>query len=265
MLNKLLHSLILSSLLFFASGCGEENIITPSHQPPQETNDTIIDRHGQVENLIRLDTFVEMVHTGTKDKVRLTRYTIEGDPIYYDLDYNKGKLTLTVDTTEDEYGSGNVTTYECQQISKTESSTEMKYILEGCPNGKTGELLTITYNVEMEDYFEFELKYGENEIDTKEKVLTKALENGEMLTVSDFQLSTERMNQIYKEMVLSTYLQPKSLSTPCKGNSSERYELNVWINGGTRNFNWASCDQTKDGLEMTKLAENIIKIVEESL
>lgn len=255
-------TLIFIAFIIFLSGCGEKEVNQPSNQPKL---DEIIDKHGQVENRERLNEFVEMVRLNQKDKVRLTRYTIEGDPIYHDLDFDGGKLTLTIDTTEDQYGQGNVTTYECKGITLSESDTETKYLLEGCANGQTGELLTITHNVEIEDYFEFELKYGKNEIDTKEMVLTKDLNNGQMLTISDFKLSTEHMNRIYKEMVYANYLQPKSLSNSCKEESYENYELNVWINGGTRNFLWTSCDQSKDGLEMTNLIENIIEIVEETL
>lgn len=255
----------LFAVFILLSGCvGEGNIIS-SNSFNHDDKDEVIDRHGQVENRERLNNFIEKVQSNSKDKIRLTRYTIEGDPIYHDLDFDGTKLTLTLDTTEDEYGSGNVTTYECQRISKTELDTETKYELLGCTNGQSGELLTIPHNAEAQDLFEFELKYGKNEIDTKEMVMTKNLKNGEIKTISDFQLSTEQLNRIYKEMVYASFLQPKSLSSPCKGNSSERYELNVWINSGTRNFNWASCDQSSDGIEMTKLAQNIIKIVEESL
>lgn len=245
----------------FLSGCENKDKTAPSNPPKDE----VIDMHGQVENRERLDAFVENVQSSLKDKIRLTRYTIEGDPIYHDLDFDGTLLNFRLDTTEDQFGQGNVTTYECKQISKSESDTETKYLLDGCANGQTGELLTISHNVEMEDYFEFELKYGKNEIDTKEMVLTKDLKNGEMLTINDFQLSTEQMNRIYKELVYANYLQPKSLSNSCNEKSNEDYELYVWINSATRNFQWSSCDQSEDGLEMTNLVEKIIDITEETL
>lgn len=45
-------------------------------------------------------------------------YTIEGDPISYELRYaGKGKVVvLIVDSTQDKFGSGEVTEYECQQL-----------------------------------------------------------------------------------------------------------------------------------------------------
>lgn len=258
--------IIITLTISLLSGCGSEENIQSSPEPSKPSNGEVIDRHGQVENMERLDTFVENVQASSKDKIRLIRYTIEGDPIFHDLDFDGSSLTLTHDSTEDQYGSGEVTSYDCKSISKQESDTETKYMLEGCSNENLSELLYISHNVEQEDYFAFELKYGEkkeNEIDTKEQVHTKQLQNGETMTVSDFQLSTGQMNRIYKVMVYANYLQPKSLSTSCNKKSSESYELNVWINSGTRSFEWTSCDESEDGLEMTNLVKKIIEIVEE--
>ncbi|HCX51904.1 MAG TPA: hypothetical protein DG757_23440 [Bacillus sp. (in: Bacteria)] len=260
-------ALAICILLF--GGCGKGGKFSPSYtEPNKASHNEVIDRHGQVENMERLDSFVERVQAKSKDKVRLIRYTIEGDPIYHDLDFDGTTLTLTYDTTEDKFGQGEVTSYKCKSIQKQESDTETKYTLEGCPKEYMGELLYISHDVEQQDYFAFELKYGEdkkNEIDTKEQVLTKDLPNGETMNISDFQLSTDQMNRIYKQMVYANYLQPKSLANSCKDKSYDMYELNVWINDGERSYEWTSCDQSEDGLEMTNLAQTIVEIVEESL
>lgn len=268
LMKKLVLLMLLSTFIIIFSGCQKEQYTGSNQEPDKPGYDEVMDRHGQVENRERLDTFVEKVQSGSKDKVRLTRLTIEGDPIYHDLDFDGTTLTMTLDTTEDEYGNGEVTSYKCKSIVKQESNTETKYMLEGCSDSQMGELLFIQHDVEKEDYFAFELKYGvdkKNEIDTKELVLTKVLPNGDMQTVSDFQLSTDQMNRIYKQLVYANYLQPKSLSNSCKEKSYETYELNVWINSGTRSYEWTSCDQSDDGKQMTSLIQSIIEIVEESL
>jgi hypothetical protein len=268
MRKKPIFLILVFLLIAFISGCGSEGNIHSSPEPIKTELNEVIDRHGQVENLERLDTFVEKVQANSKDQIRLIRYTIEGDPIYHDLDFDGSILTFTHDSTEDQYGNGEVTSYQCKSLSKQESDTETKYVIEGCSNGLEGELLSIAHDVEKEDYFAFELNYGvnkENQIDTKEQVLTKQLHNGETMTISDFQMSTEQMNRIYKQMVYANYLQPKSLSTTCKDKSYGTFELNVWINSATKSFEWTSCDQSEDGREMTALVEQIISIAEEKL
>lgn len=264
MLKKKPVLLFFLLFLLFLAGCGKEENIIQSNSPPstKPLTDEVVDIHGQVENIGRLDTFVANVQSKTMDEIRLTRYTIEGDPIYYDLLFDGAELTLTIDTSEDKFGKPSVTTYKCGNLSKLETNTETKYSIENCPDGETGELLEIRHDVEKEDYFAFQLKYGENEINTKTAEWTRVLSKDEVMTTSDFHLPTETLNTIYKDMILATYLQPKTLSNSCKEKTFERYELNVWINSGTRNFLWTSCDQSEDDREMTALAKNIIEIVE---
>lgn len=230
-------------------------------------NNEIVETHGQLQNIVRLDAFINNVKKDKKDKVRLTRYTTEGDPIYHDLDYADSKLTFTMDTREDEFGQGAVTKSICKGIQKQELETETNYILTGCENEQKKGLLTIFHDVDKEDNFAFELKYGvgkKNEINTKEERLIKDLQNGETVAVSDFQFSKKEMNQIYKLLKLSNYLGDKNLTTKCKKKPNKSYELNVWINSGKRHFEWTECDQGPDGKEMTKLVHDILTILKKN-
>jgi hypothetical protein len=228
-------------------------------------NNEVVDIHGQLENIERLDLFVKNVQAEKKDNVRLTRYTIEGDPIFHDLGFDGSKLTVKIDTTEDKFGQGEVETYLCKGIQKQESNTETKYILEECPD--IGELLTITHDIDKEDYFAFELKYGvglKNKIDTKNQELIKDLQNGQTAAIMDFQFSKEEMNNIYKLMIFSNYLEEKKLSKECNQKPYESYELNVWINSAERHFEWTECDNSRDGKEMSKLVLNILEILRDN-
>lgn len=225
-------------------------------------NNEVVDIHGQLENIERLDLFVKNVQAEKEDNVRLTRYTIEGDPIFHDLTFDGSKLTVKIDTSEDKFGQGEVMTYVCKGIQKQESNTETKYILEECPD--IGELLTITHDIDKEDYFAFELKYGvglKNKIDTKNQELIKDLQNGQTAAIMDFQFSKEEMNNIYKLMIFSNYLDEKKLSRECNQKPYESYELNVWINSAERHFEWSECDSSKDGKEMSELVLTILEIL----
>ncbi|MDQ1147673.1 hypothetical protein QE429_004500 [Bacillus sp. SORGH_AS 510] len=263
MSKKALWLGLIAFVFVLLAACQRDDESTQKHYKP--TANEVVEAHGGLENIKRLDLFVKNVNSGKKDQVRLTRFTIEGDPIYYDLTYNGSKLKIIEDTREDEFGQGEVKTYHCKSIQKQESSTSTKYIIEECPN--LGELLTISHDVDQQDLFEFELKYGvgmKNKINTKEQELIKDLQNGEEVGVSDFQFSKDEMNQIYKLMILSNYLEEKKLSTQCNKKPFESYELTVWINDAKRHFAWSECDKSKDGKQMSELVADIKAILKQN-
>jgi hypothetical protein len=258
MVKKLQWLGLFTILFVLLPGCQTSG----GHTLHKPTKNEVVEVHGRIENLERLDAFVNNVNKDKKDKVRLIRYTIEGDPIYHDLTYTGSQLTVKVDTTEDQYGGGEVNTYQCKGIKKEESNTQTQYIVEECPN--IGELLTISHNTEEQDQFDFELKYGvglKNLINTKEQKLVKDLQNGETAAVSDFQFSKEELNNIYKQMILANYLEEKHLSKSCNKKPYVSYELTVWINDGKQHFAWSECDKSEDGKEMSALVSDIMAIL----
>lgn len=137
--------------------------------------------------------------------------------------------------------------------------TDTKYILEACP--ELGELLTISHDVDKEDFFAFALSYETVKVDTKNQEVMKDLQNGEIAAIKDFQFSKEEMNEIYKQMIFSNYLEEKKLSTKCDQKQNEKYQLTVWINDAERQFEWSECDNSDDGKEMTALVQNILTIL----
>lgn len=255
---------MLAFIVIFISGCQLDK--ADSEEKPgnnvDPANNEVVNIHGQLQNLERLDLFVEHVNNSKKDKIRVTGYTTEGDPIYQDLDYNGSKITVKYDTTKDKFGAGEVRTYVCKGIQKQESETETNYLLENCP--EIGSLLSISHDVDQQDYFSFDLKYGvgkKNEINTKDQKLIKDLQNGEMAVVNDFQFSKAELNKIYKAMILSSFLEEKKLSNTCNKRPFVSYELDVWINDATRHFEWSECDKSRDGIEMSNLVQNILEIL----
>lgn len=251
---------LLAFIYVFLLGCQHDR---GNLKPPAKNE--IRDVHGSLDNIARLDTFVKNVKNKIKDKVRLTQYTTEGDPIFNDLTYNGRKINLKFDSSNDQFGGGEVKSYSCKDIVKQESDTETKYLLEECPNTK--ELLTIYHDVDEQDYFAFELKYGvglKNKINTKEQTLVKELQNGQTTEVRDFQFSKKELNQIYKSMVFANYLGEKKLTAKCSKNPYVSYELTVWINNGEEHFSWAECDKSRDGIEMTALVSNILAVLKNS-
>lgn len=255
---------MLAFIAIFISGCQLDK--ADSEEKPgineEPSNNEVVNIHGQLQNIERIDLFVDHVKNNKKDKIRVTGYTIEGDPIYQDLDYDGSKITVKYDTTKDKFGAGEIKTYVCKGVQKQESETETNYLLDACP--EIGSLLSISHDVDQQDYFAFDLKYGvgkKNEINTKVQKLVKDLQNGEMVAVNDFQFSKPEMNKIYKAMILSSYLEKKKLSNTCNKRPYVSYELDVWINDATRHFEWSECDKSRDGIEMSNLVLNILEVL----
>ncbi|WP_405176025.1 DUF4362 domain-containing protein [Paenibacillus sp. FSL H8-0261] len=223
----------------------------------------VINSHGMiVKNLKKLDAFIQ----NKAGKQRVVHYTIEGDPIFNDLKYTDQGIEMRHDNSEDTFGSPQVTTYTCQNLVRNETDKLLSYTLTGCEGEQAKiELLQIPFDVTKQDKFEFVLKYGvnqKNEINTIEKKLVKDLQNGEVVEVSDFELSEQERGQIFKEMVLANYLGEKELSTECNRKPAVSYDLSVQINSGERHYQWTECQNTEDDGQMTELAQAIIKIVQ---
>lgn len=107
--------------LLLLSGC--------SYKP---SNEDIVDTHGDITNQDKFKAFIKNVNEGKKDKIRVVRYTTEGDPMLHDLEYDGETITSTTDSTRDEFGSGKISTATCQSIEVIETSERTDYTLSGC-------------------------------------------------------------------------------------------------------------------------------------
>lgn len=98
----------------------------PDQYPPDVAleNGDVVDIHGSITNIEKLDRFMENFNANGTDQLRIVRYTIEGDAILYDLSTKEGNLTLRIDTTRDKYGKGAISDFELTEILKgTRNST----------------------------------------------------------------------------------------------------------------------------------------------
>ncbi|WP_338555314.1 DUF4362 domain-containing protein [Paenibacillus sp. KS-LC4] len=104
-------------------------------------NGDVVHVHGRYYNLDIWDAFIENISLKQSGKVRLTQYTIEGDPIFYELVYNGDAILYTFDNGMDAFGSdlGRPSTI-CEGIGtkQTERGDEV-YTLLGCDQEDTAE------------------------------------------------------------------------------------------------------------------------------
>lgn len=175
-------ALTLAAVLVLLSGCSEksgrpsDNITGPTTAPaPGETvtplakpeafpavsnpydadqaaaNGDIVNVHGKMYNLDKWKLFLANLDVGVPDQVRITQYTIEGDPIFYELVYDGAEvITYTYDNSRDGFGSnaGRPSTL-CRGI-ELEEDKELgsHYKLTGC-DSETSNTFWFT-NVESE-------------------------------------------------------------------------------------------------------------------
>ncbi|WP_298832921.1 DUF4362 domain-containing protein [uncultured Planococcus sp.] len=120
---KKIMAVLVSILLLMGTACDRKSF---------DEADIIENTHGDVANGDRLYQFYENTVNGQEDSVRVITYTTEGDPIYQDLTYDVTGIESVEDAREDEFGSGEVVTRQCNSIVVLTSETELVYVLEGC-------------------------------------------------------------------------------------------------------------------------------------
>jgi hypothetical protein len=136
-----LKKIILLLLIFaFLSACSY------SHKEAIKNGD-VVDLHGNITNLDKLEQFITNSKIGKEDELRITRYTIEGDPMFYHLSYDDGKIKFSYDNSKDKFGSTNKYTVDCLNIEireiKESKRTGSEYILNNC-SGETKEFSVLS-------------------------------------------------------------------------------------------------------------------------
>lgn len=111
-------------------------------------SDDVVDTHGEITNLEKLNKFVEDVHKGFENEIRIVRYTVDGDPVLQDLKYDTEEITYTNDTTYDQHGNQSASTMNCKSIEKRETDEWEEYFLTECDNTHEDQSILI---IEMQN------------------------------------------------------------------------------------------------------------------
>lgn len=115
-MKKYMIVMALASLLLSACGNNVQNgssikesgfpkVTEPYNSEQAAQNGDVVNIHGKYLNLDKWKQFIENVNTKKEDKVRITQYTIEGDPIFYELVFSGGTIHYTYDNSMDAFGS----------------------------------------------------------------------------------------------------------------------------------------------------------------
>ncbi|MDQ8734618.1 DUF4362 domain-containing protein [Paenibacillus sp. LHD-38] len=106
-------------------------------------NGDIVHVHGRYSNMDSWQRFLKNVESKQPDNARITQYTVEGDPLFYEFVFNGEELQYLYDNSMDAFGgqgNGKRTT-SCQSI-RSEKQDELehgtRYRLIGCESEEIG-------------------------------------------------------------------------------------------------------------------------------
>lgn len=127
-----------SLLTMFLFGCQQESKVNnpKKHYDSEEAikNGDVVNSHGEISNLKKFENFIKNVERGAQDEIRITMYTIEGDPIFYNLNYNGKKILYTFDNSQDAYAGTEkgIKSTSCSKIENRKIDKDVGYYLSGC-------------------------------------------------------------------------------------------------------------------------------------
>ncbi|MGG3744715.1 DUF4362 domain-containing protein [Paenibacillus chibensis] len=89
---------------------------------------------SKVYNVEKFDRFLANLESKKADRIRITGYTDEGDPIYKDLKYNGEEISYSYDNSNDAFGGSNngIRTDRCANVTSEDVQDGTQYTLSGC-------------------------------------------------------------------------------------------------------------------------------------
>ncbi len=120
-------------LLLLASSLVGCNNSAYSHQEAIKKGDVVY--LNGVYNFERFEQFLTNLANDTKDSIRVTGYTDEGDPVFKDLEYDGQVIHYSYDNSNDAYGGGKkgIKTDECSEVINEDNvEGEDRYVISGC-------------------------------------------------------------------------------------------------------------------------------------
>ena len=85
---------LLMGLLGCQQNSESNNPKKPYNSEEAIENGDVVNSHGEISNLDKFENFIKNVESGAKDEIRITMYTHEGDPIFYNLNYAVTKFNI---------------------------------------------------------------------------------------------------------------------------------------------------------------------------
>jgi|GEM_PF-1053178 len=132
---------------------GFAKVTTPYEPETAAHNGDVVNVHETLLNMEIWGEFLNNVKKKTEDQVRVTTYTIEGSPIFFELIYDRDDIHYTLDNSMDGFGTdmGRPSTI-CQGIDiKPDDESNFYYVLTGCEQIDIGNTFWLPANVTLKN------------------------------------------------------------------------------------------------------------------
>ena len=133
------------SLLLFMMGCSQNEAY--GLDEAIKRGDVVY--QSEVINLERFEQFINNLSNKKEDKIRVTGYTHEGDPIFQDLQFDGKVIHYRFDNSNDEFAGNDkgVQTDICTEIIEKENEQgEVEYLISGCSKNQDDFLIRVEVN-----------------------------------------------------------------------------------------------------------------------
>lgn len=124
-LRLLFILIVIIAILIFVQKIGKSNSQDSYDSKKAIKRGDIVATPSKLTNFKRFEEFLLNISEKKEDRVRITSYTLEGDPIFKDLSFDGKEIHYKYDPTYDEYGENKVETDICVGILKRVNDEEI--------------------------------------------------------------------------------------------------------------------------------------------
>lgn len=147
MLKKLYLLLLLGTCLLAACSYDSEKAVK---------NGDVINMNEPVFNFDRFERFLDQVEADEAASVRITNYTLDGNPTLYNLSFDGVVFDLEIDRSKNKQREDNPRkmSMSCTELISKEGQQLFSYSLEGCQHESTADrfLLLNILKEQLEDH-----------------------------------------------------------------------------------------------------------------
>jgi hypothetical protein len=136
--NNLLFSLILIIGITVVSACSYDS-------EKALNNGDVINMHGPIFNYSIFESFLDSVDSQKPDMVRITNFMLDGNPTFYNLNFDGSSIDLEIDKSKDKNRGKDSAKVKmtCTDLAVEDGQQLITYTLEGCDDDSSVESFTI--------------------------------------------------------------------------------------------------------------------------
>lgn len=117
-------------------------------------NGDVINMNGPVYNFTRFERFIKSVDEKEAASVRISNFTLDGNPTLYNISFDGVLFNLEIDRSKNKVRGDNPAKVNmtCSELVSEEGQQLFIYTLEGCPQGKESFTILSVVKEQMDDH-----------------------------------------------------------------------------------------------------------------